>query len=106
MCLRVLIHVTQTPKRRKSCIHANKTIDIREEILDLITSTSRSAREAELRTRIAKHLSGRVRPSWRSHVTEYANILWHHRYVSTESEKCPVERPMTGQNTHFEQLIR
>ena len=44
--------------------------------------------------------------SWRSHVTEYANILWQHRYVSTESEKCPVERPMTGQNTHFEQLIR
>ena len=44
--------------------------------------------------------------SWRSHVTEYANILWQHRYVSTESEKCPVERPLPGQNTHFEQLIR
>ena len=109
-------------------------------------STSRKRREAELRTRIAKHRSGRVRTpdaamlssyetitkentatqatgggtqaanceapertspnSWRSHVTEYANILWQHRYVSTESEKCPVERPMTGQNTHFEQLIR
>ena len=51
------------PKRRKSCTHANKAIDIREEILDLITSTSRSARESELRPRIAKHLSGRVRPS-------------------------------------------
>ena len=44
--------------------------------------------------------------SWRSHVTEYANIRRHPRYISTESEKCPVERPMTGQNTHFEQLIR
>ena len=51
------------PKRRKSCTHANKAIDIREEILDLITSTSRSARESELRLRIAKHLCGRVRPS-------------------------------------------
>ena len=51
------------PKRRKSCTHANKAIDIREEILDLITSTSRSARESELRPRIAKHLCGRVRPS-------------------------------------------
>ena len=40
--------------------------------------------------------------SWRSHVTEYANILWQHRYVSTESEKCPVERPLPGQNAHFE----
>ena len=49
----------------------------------------------------------RTRPTyWRCLVTEYANILWQHRYVSTESEKCPVERPMTGQNTHFEQLIR
>ena len=49
----------------------------------------------------------RTRPTyWRWLVTEYANILWQHRYVSTESEKCPVERPMTGQNTHFEQLIR
>ena len=62
MCLRVLIHVTQTPKRRKSCTHAKKAIDTREEILDLITSTSRSARESELRPRIAKHLIGRVRP--------------------------------------------
>ena len=68
MCLRVLIHVTQTPKRRKSRIHANKAIDIREEILDLITSMSRSARESELRPRIAKHLSGRVRPPGRIHV--------------------------------------
>ncbi len=50
------------PKRRKSCTHANKAIDIREEILDLITSTSRSARESELRPRIAKHLSRRVHP--------------------------------------------
>ena len=62
MCLRVLIHVTQTPKRRKSCTHANKAIDIREEILDLITSMSRSARESELWPRLAKHLCGRVRP--------------------------------------------
>ena len=69
-------------------------------------SPPRKRRKAELKTRIAEHLSGRGRPSWRSHVTEYANILWQHRYVSTESEKCPVERPMTGQNAHFEQLIR
>ena len=68
MCLRVLIHVTQTPKRRKSCTHAKKAIDTREEILDLITSTSRSARESELSPRIAKHLSGRVRPPGRFHV--------------------------------------
>ena len=39
-----------------------ENLDTREEILDLITSTSRSARESELRPRIAKHLSGRVRP--------------------------------------------
>ena len=39
-----------------------ENLDIREEILDLITSMSRSARESELRPRIAKHLSGRVRP--------------------------------------------
>ena len=50
------------PKRQNSYIHASKAIDIREEILDLITSTSRSARESELKTRIAEHLSGRVRP--------------------------------------------
>ena len=49
----------------------------------------------------------RTRPTyWRCLVTEYANIRRHPRYISTESEKCPVERPMTGQNTHFEQLIR
>ena len=70
MCLRALIHVTQTPKRRKSCTHDNKAIDIREEILDLITSTSRSARESELRPRMAKHLCGRVRPS-RTHPRHY-----------------------------------
>ena len=40
-----------------------KNLDTREEILDLITSMSRSARESELRPRIAKHLCGRVRPS-------------------------------------------
>ena len=45
-----------------------ENLDIREEILDLITSMSLSAREAELRPRIAKHLSGRVRPSGRIHV--------------------------------------
>ena len=105
-------------------------------------SPPRKRRKAELKTRIAKHMSGRVRTpdaamlssyetitkentatqatgggtqaancgapertrptSWRSHVTEYANILWQHRYVSTESEKCPVERPLPGQNAHFE----
>ena len=59
MCLRALIRVIQTPKRRNSRIHSSKTIDIREEILNLMTSTSRSAREAELRLRIAKHLSRR-----------------------------------------------
>ena len=42
-----------------------KNLDTREEILDLITSMSRSARESELRPRIAKHLSGRVRPPGR-----------------------------------------
>ena len=62
------------PKRRKSCTHANKAIDIREEILDLITSTSRSARESELRPRIAKHLSGRVRPPGRIHVLYFAHL--------------------------------
>ena len=40
-----------------------ENLDTREEILDLITSMSRSARESELRPRIAKHLCGRVRPS-------------------------------------------
>ena len=59
------------PKRRNSYTHASKAIDIREEILDLITSTSRSAREAELRPRIAKHLSGRVRPPAGSQVAKY-----------------------------------
>ena len=39
-------------------ILARKTIDTREEMLDLITSMSCGAREAELRTRIAQHLSG------------------------------------------------
>ena len=68
MCLRALIHVTQTPKRRNSCTHDSKAIYIRDEILDLITSMSRSAWEAELRPRIAQHLSGRVRPSGRIHV--------------------------------------
>ena len=43
-------------------ILARKTIDTREETLDLITSMSCGAREAELRPRIAQHLSGRVRP--------------------------------------------
>ena len=62
------------PKRRKSCTHANKAIDTREEILDLITSTSRSARESELRLRIAKHLCGRVRPPGRIHVLYFAHL--------------------------------
>ena len=85
MCLRVLIHVTQTPKRRKSCTNANKAIDIREEILDLITSMSRSARESELRPRIAKHLSGRVRPS-RSHPRHYPCL----------NKKIPAAKMMTA----------
>ena len=68
------------PKRRKSCTHANKAIDIREEILDLITSMSRSARESELRLRIAKHLCGRVRPS-RAH-------------------PCSLFRPLIGTKSH------
>ena len=42
-------------------ILARKTIDTREEMLDLITSMSCGAREAELRPRIALHLSGLVR---------------------------------------------
>ena len=80
MCLRALIHVTQTPKRRKSCTHANKAIDTREEILDLITSTSRSARESELRPRIAKHLSGRVRPPGASMPT--------HKITRSQDDDC------------------
>ena len=77
------------PKRRKSCTHANKAIDIREEILDLITSTSRSARESELRPRIAKHLSGRVRPPGRIHVlflvkmSIYLERLENNAYLGT-----------------------
>ena len=73
------------PKRRKSCTHANKAIDIREEILDLITSTSRSASGSELRPRIAKHLSGRVRPPGRIHVI-----------IPASAKKLPAAKRMTA----------
>ena len=63
----------------------NKAIDTREEILDLITSTSRSARESELRPRIAKHLSGRVRPPGRFHVI-----------IPASAKKLPAAKPMTA----------
>ena len=61
----------------------NKAIDTREEILDLITSTSRSARESELRPRIAKHLSGRVRPPGASMPT--------HKITRSQADDCGVK---------------
>ena len=66
-----------------------ENLDTREEILDLITSTSRSARESELRPRIAKHLSGRVRPPGRINVlflvkmSIYLERLENNAYLGT-----------------------
>ena len=114
-CYFVGIRTSQPAKTPASCSNQAAQLDwglLRETTTSTTsTKTPRKRRKAELKTRIAEHLSERGRPPGAAMLSDHKTTSWreyrrHPRYISTESEKCPVERPLPGQNTHFEQLIR